>query len=204
MKLDCRIDISALKKALKLVTKNRSAYAKFDDSVLFIIGGYAAIKTKDPLVIETIKEGIKSLVGFIPDTYFEESFSIYNKELTLHEPGYLNPIDSMIASSNREAIRTNWKVDMAAPKRAFESRLFAIDGNKGCYALIDTAYESIFSSKYKWHLFGKNSIAPIVFSDDPVIKDAITVGLVFPIRTNTEVNNCSCVLSDEIRKTHGL
>lgn len=204
MKIDCRIDINALKKALKLVAKNKSAYAKIDDSVVFIIGGYAAIKTNDPFVIDVIKEGIKSLVGFVPDTYFEESFSIYNKESILCKLDYLNQIDEMIASANKEAIRTDWKVDMTAPKKRFESRLFVIDGDKGNHALVDTAYESIFDPKYKWYFFGKDSLAPIIFSNEPEIKDAMTVGLVLPVRTDVEANNCSCVLSDEIRKLRGI
>lgn len=204
MKIDCRIDIRALKKALKLVSKNKSGYAKIDDSVVFVIGGYAAIKTNNQIVIDVIKEGIKSLVGFVPDTYFEESFSIYNKEPTLCKLDYLNQINEMIASVNKEAIRTNWKVDMAEPKKMFESRLFAVDGDKGNHALINTSYESIFDPKYKWYCFGKNSLAPIIFSDEPAIKDAMTVGLVLPVRDKSEATNCSRVLSDEIRKLHGI
>lgn len=202
-KINDRINATALKNAMKYEKTMRHIYSKNEDTVTFIVGGYAAIRTSDPILIETIKDVIRKTVRFIPDDYFAGAFRINGKDVVVEDSSVTSMVDKFFKEVNKSAVRSYWSMEISTPKKASNARLYVIDGEDG-YALINEIFDDIFDHNFHWNIFGKNSVSPIALMDGDTVADSTVLGMVLPVRRKDETVEEINALVGAVKKHKGM
>lgn len=202
-KIDNRINATALKNAMKYEKTMRHVYSKNGDTVTFIVGGYAAIRTSNPILIETIKDVIRKTVGFIPDDYFANAFGINGKDVVVENSSLTSVIDKFFEKADKNAVRSCWSMEISTPKKASNARFYVVGGGDG-YALINETFDNIFNHNFRWNIFGSNSVSPIVLMDGDTVADSTVLGVVLPVRRKGEELEEINALVGAVKKRKGM
>lgn len=176
-------NFTALKNALNTCYKanHRCQWEKRGDTVYLSIGGYVAVKTSNLFVVDQIKEKVKSVVGFVPDDYFDGVFYFEKNDCSRSGSRFVEKCVNDITSKNTcKAYKTSWKYD-----GKFETRLYVMeDGN---VATINTLYDSILEDGMLWSYSGSNSVSPVFAADGDLANDTTTLVIFLPVRIKADV-----------------